>query len=109
MDNSSVLIALIVVVGIVVIVFMLRGRITRFIAQISLKDHSGNIGIEAAKPQKPQVVPPDSHSVVISGSKQIGKGNVIEISRDDVAVTDFDQIGQDQKIVAKPDTGRKKK
>ena len=107
--DSNVLIVLIVVVGIVAIVYMFRDRITKFIAQVSLKDRSGNIDIEAAKPQKPQANPPDTHSVVISRNKNIGKDNSIEAGRGDVAITDNVQIGQSQKIVVKPDSGRKKK
>ncbi len=108
--DSNVLIALIVVAGIVVIVFLLRDRITKLRARASMSKGEGGVDIEAAKPkQKMSAQPPDPHSVVISGNKNIGRGNAIEVSRDDVAVTDNLQLGEDQKIVAKPETGRKKK
>ncbi len=109
MDSNTVLVALIVVVGIVIIVLLLRDRITKFGAHASLKDQDGSVSIEAAKPQRAKTPPPDTHSVVISRNKNIGKDNAIEVSRGDVAVTDNDQIGQNQKIVAEPDTESKQK
>jgi hypothetical protein len=108
--DSNVLIVLILVVGVIAIVVMLRDRITKFRAHTSVTKGEGGVDIEAAKPkQKMSAQPPDPHSVVISGNKNIGRGNAIEVSRDDVAVTANLQLGEDQKIVAEPETGRKKK
>jgi hypothetical protein len=109
MDTNLVLFALIVVVGIVVIVLLLRNRVTKVDANASLKDQSGSFSVQASKPQPPQGTPPDSHSVVISGNKNIGKDNAIEVSHADVAVKDNTQIGKNQKIVVEPDTKGKKK
>jgi hypothetical protein len=41
--------------------------------------------------------------VTISGNKQIGKEQSIDVGRPDVAVTDNLQIGEDQEIKVQPD------
>ncbi len=57
MDNTGILI---IAALVAFILYLLRDRIVKFVARVSLKDQSGDIEIEAAKPQKPQAVPSPS-------------------------------------------------
>ncbi len=110
MDNGTVLIVLLIIVGVIVIVFLLRDRITKLGARASLDKREGEFNIEAADPkQSPKEMPADKHSVNISGNRQLGKSNVIEVERSDVNVQNNLQLGKAQQITTKSEQGRNKK
>jgi hypothetical protein len=100
--SDSVLITLIIALGIVVILFMFRRQLQEFFFKAN-KD-----GVEARlRTQKmsgtaqPKSKAGKEHEVNISGNKQIGRGNKIDVGVNDTNVSDNEQVGQDQRIQAK--------
>lgn len=85
--DSSVLIALVVVVGIIFVVWMLRSRITLFSARGSIDKREGEVKLEAAPPQSPIAVHSEpKYSVDINGNTTIGDTQ-IGVSRPDVRIS----------------------
>ncbi|MDX2214861.1 MAG: hypothetical protein SFY66_16355 [Oculatellaceae cyanobacterium bins.114] len=83
--TPTVYIVLAVVVGLVIIVVLLRDRITRFF----VRTPQGEIGIDAAAPDAKTPQPPEPpYSVDFSGNKFEGTGGTFRISRDSVRVKD---------------------
>ena len=109
MDNGAV-IALIIVVGIVVVVFLLRDRITGLRAKASVDKREGEFEVKAAKPQPPAISsqPTEPPSINISGNKAFGKTRV-KIERDDVGVTDNTLVGNTQIEVKDPTPKKSRK
>lgn len=113
--DSNVLIALVIVVGIVVIVFLMRDRITEVLARGSVDKREGEVRLKAAKPQPPQsgeqAGPPPS--IDITGALMVGK-NRLEVNRDSVRVKDAKMLGENEIGInaeppAKPTTADQKK
>jgi hypothetical protein len=96
MDNSA-LIVLFIVLGIVVVVYLLRDRLTRLRAKASVDKREGELEVEAAEPQPlaTSSQPTDPPSINISGNKTFGKTRV-KIERDDVGVTGNTLLGSTQ-------------
>ncbi len=101
--SDTVLIVLIVAVTIVVVLWIFRKQISRFFIK------AGKDGVEAdlttREPVAPPTTPPQTGSsgVVISGNKQIGKDQKIDVGRSEVAVQDNLQLGERQEIKVQPD------
>jgi hypothetical protein len=93
-----------IIIGVVVIIilFMFRKRLRKFIFQIG-KDglrselHAGD---EVASPPAAQ---PKPGGVNISGNVQTGRGHRIDVGRGDTAVRDNVQTGHKQEIVVRPE------
>ncbi len=102
--DSNVLIVGIVVLGLIVVVILLRDRITTMLVRGSVTKQEGEVRFEADKPQDAK--PNDERaSVTIRGTKSFGSSD-IQVSRDDVEISDTLSVG-DQKI--KVDEPAKKK
>lgn len=105
--NDTVLIVLIIAIVVVVILVLYRDRLSRFFIK------GNRDGIEAEmETRKPTTVKiaeegasttGSQATVVISGNKQVGKQNTIDVGRDKVNVQDNVQLGQEQGIVVRPD------
>ena len=100
--SDTVLIVLII--AIVVVLYMFRRQLKSFFIK------ADKSGIKAKlETRESDTTVGRGADVNISGSRQIGKGNVIEVGRSNVNVEDTTQLGQDQKIVAKSDNSSSKK
>lgn len=101
--SDTVLIVLIVAVAVIVVLLIFRKQVSRFFIK------AGKEGVEAdlttREPAAPAGTPGGSPAgVVISGNKQIGKKNKIDVvGRSDVAMQDNLQLGEGQEIKARPD------
>jgi len=100
--SDTVLIVLIVAVAVIVVLLIFRKQVSRFFIK------AGKEGVEAdLTTREPAAIAEtstgSSPSVVISGNKQIGKENKIDVGRSDVAVQDNLQLGEGQEIKARPD------
>ena len=81
--SDNVLIVLIVAAAVVVVLIIFRKQLSSFFIQADQK------GIKAKLETHDQATTPsEDGSVRITGGKQIGKGNVLEVERDDVIVED---------------------
>lgn len=85
--DSSVLIVLVVVIGIIVVVWMLRSRITLFSARGSIDKREGELKVEAAPTQSGANQSDARPSVDISHNKAFGDTR-IGVKRGDVRVDD---------------------
>lgn len=99
MNENTVLIVAVVAIAVIVVLLMFRERLRSF----GFK--AGKNGVEAnletsqqAKSQTKQT----GGSITISGNKQIGKGNQIDVGRSNVNVVKNLQKGENQRIVARP-------
>jgi hypothetical protein len=96
--SDTVTIVLIVAIAVVVVLIIFRKQLSRFFIQADQE------GIKAELETHEQATASsDDASVRISGSKQLGKSNVLEVQRDDVIVEDTLQAGEDQRISVKAD------
>lgn len=94
-----------IIIGVVVIIvlFMFRKRLRKFIFQIGKDGLRSELqaGDEAASP--PAATPPRPGGVNISGNVQAGQGHRIDVGRGDTTVRDNLQTGHDQEIVVRPE------
>jgi hypothetical protein len=100
-------IVLIIAATVVTVLFMFRGTLARFFFK------AGSSGIEAVLEAREQATTNTGDSgarptrppgqVTISGNRQIGRRNEIDVSRPDVDVTENLQLGTDQEIAARLD------
>lgn len=111
--SDQVLTVLIVTVAVLVVLYLFRRQLRRFVFKVNeggihaeLETHDPTRASDG--PRQP-AMPSKGGSVNIIRNRQIGKGNVIEVGRDNVNVDDNTQLGQDQKIVARPDKAPEKK
>ncbi len=100
--SDTVLIVLIIAIAVIVVLVIFRKQVSRFFIKASKE------GVEAdlttREPSPPSTATSGSPaSVTISGNKQLGKQQTIDVGRPDVAVQDNLQLGQDQEIKARPD------
>ena len=102
--SDTVLTVLIVALAVVVVLYLFRGQLRRFLFKANREGIEAELTTRAEAGRQGR-----QDGINISRSKQIGKGNVIEIGRRDVNVEDALQLGEDQKIVAKPDASPDKK
>lgn len=98
--SDTVLVVLIIAVAIVIVLLVFREQLSRFIFKANKEGIEAQLDTrqeqDAAKPRR-------QAGVTISKNKQFGKGNVIDVGRNDVDVEDNTQLGEDQKIMARPD------
>jgi hypothetical protein len=94
MDNNA-LIVLIIVLGIIIIVYLLRDRITGLRTRASLEKREGEFELKAAKPQPPSTAsqPEAKYSVDISGNKTVGQSKM-KVQHDDVRIVDNTLFGK---------------
>ncbi|MDL1898719.1 hypothetical protein FBQ82_20950 [Anaerolineae bacterium CFX7] len=103
--DSNVLIVGIVVLGLVVVVVLLRDRITALIVRGSATKQEGEVRFEADKPRETKANDARA-SVSIRGNKSLGKSKM-QVSRDDVEISDNLTIGEQEFKVE--DHSKKKK
>lgn len=107
--SEKVWLYLIVAVAVLLIVLMLRQRLSRLFfkgagVETGLETHAQG-GVSEGGATKPAA---RSKGFRIFGNWQIGKGNRIESGRSDANIEENRQLGVDQEIVAKPDRAGKK-
>lgn len=97
MNENTVLIVAVVAIAVIVVLLMFRERLRSF----GFK--AGKDGLEAnlETSQQGKSQGSRSRSVEISGNKQIGKGNEIDVGRSNVNVEENLQRGNNQKIVVR--------
>jgi preprotein translocase subunit SecF len=98
--TERVWIFLIVAIAIIVVVFLLRRKLSRLLFKGG--------GIEAEVATHNPLVPADAQpsrqaSVTISANKLTGKRQRIEVDRNDTNVSGNKLKGEDQEILARPD------
>lgn len=101
MDNS-VWIVLIVAVAVIVVLYMFRGALSKFF----LKANRNGVEAGLETREMPSSGMPDTnspHKVNISGNKQIGAEQKINVAQSDVNVSDNLQAGRKQSIDVKAD------
>jgi hypothetical protein len=100
--SDTVIIILVIVIGIVVVLFMFRDRLKRFSIKGSKDEVEANLETykENQQPASADAVgkPSQSYGVNISGNKQVGKGNKIDVAQKKVNVSYNVQLGQGNKI-----------
>ncbi|MBM4460942.1 MAG: hypothetical protein FJ011_24800 [Chloroflexi bacterium] len=118
--SDTVIIALIIAVVILAALIIFRKQLSKLFVKISkdsveagLETREAGGAAQAVGTPSPTAQPRPTAagkraSVTISGTKQIGKGNVIDVGRSDVEVKDALQKGQDQQIKVQPDKGGNK-
>ncbi len=85
--DSTVQIVFVVVIGIIVVVLLLRDRLTTFFVRGSVDKREGELKVEAAPPQSGASQSDTRPSVDISGNKSFGDTR-IGVKRGDVRVDD---------------------
>lgn len=104
--SDNVLIVLIIAVAVIVILILFRKQLSRFF--IKANRDGVEAELQTTRGQETQPTPAgDKASVTISGNKQIGRENAIDVGRDDVAVEKNLQLGEGQDIKVRPDKGDK--
>jgi hypothetical protein len=113
--SDTVIVALIIAIVILAALVIFRKQLSKLFVKISpnsveagLETHqvSDPAQVVAAPPPATQAPPAgagERASVTISGNKQIGVKQKIDVGRPDVAITDNLQLGEDQEIVVRPD------
>ena len=103
--SDTVMIVLIIAIAIIIVLIIFRRQLSKFVfkankegIETSLQTHkpiseSSQVGDKASKANR--------EGISISKNRLIGKKNVIEVGRDDVAVEDNLILGEEQKIIAK--------
>ena len=106
--DTWVVISFIVVVGLVLIIWMLRDRLTSFTARGSMDKREAEVTMQAAPNQTQTAVgsPKSSHSVEIRGNTAIGKTKM-DISQTDVGVEDNKFAGNTD-LKVKPDQKKRR-
>lgn len=106
--SDTVIIALIIAVVILAALIIFRKQLSRFFfkagkdgIETGLETRAGSSAAGAAAP--PPAAAGEHTSVTISGNRQIGKEQKIDVGRSDVAVTDNFQLGEGQQITVRPD------
>ena len=90
METLYIVIA--VVVGVIVVVFLLRDRITRFFARFS----EGEIGVDAAPPRGRQSK--RQPSTRVSGNRMVGKRQKLRVTQTNVDVEKNVMKGEDLEL-----------
>lgn len=104
--SDTVLIVLIITIAVIVVLWIFRKQVSRFFIK------AGKEGLEAdLTTREPSSGAPANSGgrpgVVISGNKQLGKKNTIDVAQPDVAIEDNLQVGEEQQINVRPDPGAK--
>ena len=92
--DSNVVIVLIVVVGLIVVVWMLRDRLTKLRLGGSVEKKEGEVTLEAAPRESPGTAE-SKYGVDIIGNKSAGSSK-IKVSRPDVRVANNTSIGKSE-------------
>lgn len=105
--SDTVIIALIIAAVILAALIIFRKQLSRFVfkagkegIETELETREGGAAAGSAGAGQPAGKRP---GVTVSGNKQTGTGNVIDISRGDVTVKDNLQDGRNQKLKVRPD------
>jgi len=91
--SDTGLIVLIIAVAVVVVLYIFRNQLSRFF----IKANQEGITAEL-ETREPSAKSTEKAGVRISRSRQFGKGNILEVQRDDVVIEDPLQVGKVQKI-----------
>lgn len=101
--DTTIWIALIVAVAVIVVLFMFRRNIRKFFVKASRNGIEA--GLETRDPsQSPppaEIAPVHPYGVNIKGNTQAGSGNKISVGQSNVNVEDNTQVGRDQSIEVK--------
>lgn len=102
--SDTVLIVLIITIAVIVVLWIFRKQVSRFFIKASKEGVEADLTTrEPASETKP--ASEARPGVTISGNKQIGKKNTIDVGQSDVAVEDNLQLGEGQQIKVRPDPG----
>jgi len=111
--NDTVLIVLIITIGVIVILLLFRNQLSRFLfkanregIEAEMETHNTREG-KAAAAASPAATS-GAESVTISRNKQVGRDNVIDVGRANVAVEENLQRGENQEITVRPEPSSKK-
>ncbi len=98
--SDPVLIVLIIAVAVIVVLVLFRKQLSRFFIK------AGREGVEAdlTTREPASTTPPAGRpGTVITGNRQIGRKNKIDVGRTHAAVQDNLQLGEGQELKARPD------
>ncbi len=98
--DSNVLIVGIIVLGLIVVVILLRDRITKLLVRGSVTKQEGEVRFEADKPSAQLPTDPRA-SVTIRGNKSVGESKM-QVSRDGVEISDNLALGKQEIKVDDP-------
>lgn len=102
--SDTVLIVLIVTIAVIVVLLIFRKQVSRFFIKASKEGVEADLTTREPVPAATSTTSSETRpSVVISGNKQIGKEQEIDVGRADVAVKDNLQLGEGQEIKVRPD------
>ena len=100
--SDTVLVVLIIAITVIVVLILFRKQLSRFFIRANKE------GVEAELQTHEQEKPAgEKAGVSISGNKQIGRDNVIDVGRDNVEVEDNLQLGEGQQIKVRPEKSKK--
>jgi hypothetical protein len=100
--SDTVLIVLIIAVVVIIVLVIFRKQVSRFFIKASKEGLEADLTTREPSPSS-TATPGSPASVTISGNKQIGKEQKIDVGRPDVAVQENLQLGQEQEIKVRPD------
>jgi len=104
--SDTVWIVLIVAIVILIVLYLFRSRLSRFVVKASKGGIEADLQTRDSS-QASEVAGSASDkqaSVNISGNRQIGRRNVIEVGRGNINIAGNTQLGEDQKITTSQDT-----
>ena len=102
--SDTVLIVLIIAIAIVVILFIFRRQLREFYFKANNEGIEGRLKTYQKPTPADENQPSKQYGVNISGNKQIGQRDEIQVAQKDVNVSDNLQLGQDQKIQVDPES-----
>jgi hypothetical protein len=107
--DDTVLIVSVVAIAVIVILFMFRERLKSFGFKASKDGLEANLDTERQGKAGTAAQADKARSINISGNRQIGEGNQIDVGRSSVNVEKNLQKGKNQKIVVRPQKSSGKK
>lgn len=105
MDNTTILIVLVIALAVIVILYVYRNKLHRF--SMTANKEGVRAELETTKPNEhppdfSEGKEPNSAGITIKGNTQYGTGNRISVGQNDVEVTDNLQDGDNQTIEVNP-------
>lgn len=105
--SDTVYIVLIITLAVIVILFMFRRQLSSFFLRASKEGLETRL--ETRETAKTDAGGSGNRaSVNISGTRQVGRKNKIQVGRPDVNISDVDQVGSGQEIDVQPGQPPKK-
>ena len=104
--SETVQIVLIISVAVIVVLIIFRERLSRFMLK------AGKDGLETELETQKKAQKPTAHrkgDLSITGNKQVGRGNIIDVERSDSNVDNNLQLGDNQRITAHQEKSSRKK